>query len=737
MRDSGKRNIGDGNVLKMRRKKTINKLSKSIENSGDIIINTDRNGIITYVNKSFCEFYGYRKEDMVGKVTPRILKSGNHTENFYNSYWSTLLQKKRVKGFQFTNKCKNGKIVHVEVSADSILDDSKEIIGFLAIQRDVTQRVRNENAQNVILNIANLSQTTSDIGQLMKYIQTELGKVVDTTNFYVALYNEETVSFDLPYYTNEKDHINSFPAGKTLTSLVIKKQRSLLLKEVEIDKLIKQNIIDDIGFNSKVWLGVPLKVKNKITGVFVVQSYVHEEAYTIEDLHILEIISNQISITVERNLYEKRLLKALETSKSTQLQLQKQNEEIILNNNRIESLYRVSQLQVNSTQELLDYALHEAIKLTSSKIGYIYFYNEESKQFTLNTWSKDVMNECSVMNPLTLYDLENTGIWGEAVRQRKPIMVNNFLAENDLKKGTPNGHVMLTKFLTIPVICENTIVAVIGVANKVVDYDNSDIRQLSLLMDNVWKVSERTILIDKLKSAKVKAEESDRLKSAFLANMSHEIRTPMNAVLGFAELLKSPNLSGDKQKKYIDIITKSGNRLLKTISDIVDISRIEAGHLQVNNRFIDIHKTLKDILTIFQQNLLEKNLQIKVNCSLLETQSNIYTDSLKIHTILENLIMNAIKFTHKGFIEINCCLKNEELLVTIKDTGIGIPISRQSAVFDRFIQSDIEDKEVYEGSGLGLAIAKSYVEILGGKLWLKSKVGVGSTFFFTIPYKTA
>lgn len=158
---------------------------------------------------------------------------------------------------------------------------------------------------------------------------------------------------------------------------------------------------------------------------------------------------------------------------------------------RLESLLKISQHTALSVQELLDFALEEAIVLTESKIGYIYFYDEEKKEFTLNTWSKEVMHQCTINEPRTLYNLEKTGIWGEAVRQRKPILLNDFKAPNHLKKGTPEGHAPLLKFLTIPVFDNDKIVAVVGVANKPSDYDQSDVRQLTLMMDTVWKIVQR------------------------------------------------------------------------------------------------------------------------------------------------------------------------------------------------------------------------------------------------------
>ena len=160
------------------------------------------------------------------------------------------------------------------------------------------------------------------------------------------------------------------------------------------------------------------------------------------------------------------------------------------NDKRLKSIVSILQYRAETVQEFLDNALNEAIKLSDSRIGYIYFYLEESRQFVLNSWSSDVMKECSVVNPQTCYDLDKTGFWGEAIRQRRPIILNDFTADDPLKKGYPEGHVALTRFMTVPVFKEDRIVAVVGVANKAGGYDESDVLQLTLLMDVVWKFVE-------------------------------------------------------------------------------------------------------------------------------------------------------------------------------------------------------------------------------------------------------
>jgi len=155
---------------------------------------------------------------------------------------------------------------------------------------------------------------------------------------------------------------------------------------------------------------------------------------------------------------------------------------------RLESLLRINQHPVTTIQELLDFALNEAITLTGSNLGYIYFYNETSKEFILNSWSSEVMQQCTVAEPQSVYQLEKTGIWGEAVRQGQPIMVNDFAAPHPLKKGMPEGHAPLHNFLTAPVFSDGHIVAVVGVANKREDYNDTDTLQLNLMMDAVWKI---------------------------------------------------------------------------------------------------------------------------------------------------------------------------------------------------------------------------------------------------------
>lgn len=239
---------------------------------------------------------------------------------------------------------------------------------------------------------------------------------------------------------------------------------------------------------------------------------------------------------------------------------------------------------------------------------------------------------------------------------------------------------------------------------------------------------------DKLLRALEKAEESDRLKSAFLANMSHEIRTPMNGILGFAELLKEPNLPDEEHQEYIQIIERSGKRMLGILNEIIDISRIEAGLMTVKMAKTNVNEILDFMYKFFKPEAEAKGLHFSCDHFLPFQESVLITDKEKIYAILTNLVKNALKYTDKGFIRFGAVRMESRIEFFVQDSGLGIAEERQKAIFERFVQADIEDKRAFQGAGLGLAISKALVNLLGGNLWLESELGIGSKFQFDIPF---
>jgi len=264
-------------------------------------------------------------------------------------------------------------------------------------------------------------------------------------------------------------------------------------------------------------------------------------------------------------------------------------------------------------------------------------------------------------------------------------------------------------------------------------FDVSELGRSDWFAGIAYDITELKQQQEELMVAKEKAEESDRIKSAFLANMSHEIRTPMNGIMGFAELLNTPGLSGADIQKYTQFVRQSSERLLALINDIWNTSELETGQATITEIDFDINALLHELHDFFQPMATKKGIEVRLSQELPDHQKYIRSDRGKLAQILTNLINNAIKFTPQGHVHFGCIQKNEHLEFFVEDTGIGIEPEKQKAIFTRFWQGEYKQKS--EGAGLGLAISEGFVKLLGGNIWVQSEPNVGSTFFFTISFQ--
>jgi len=241
----------------------------------------------------------------------------------------------------------------------------------------------------------------------------------------------------------------------------------------------------------------------------------------------------------------------------------------------------------------------------------------------------------------------------------------------------------------------------------------------------------------KLIEAKAHAEQADNLKSAFLANMSHEIRTPMNAIIGFSNLLNDAQVSKEERDEFIEHIKNSGNSLLQLIDDIIDISKLDANQIYQENHRISITRLLAELFSYYNENLQEfgkKDVQLLVNGIRENVDWSVMADGVKINRIMRHLLSNAVKFTSSGFIEFGVKMESPDvLLFYVQDSGIGIAKEKQGMIFERFSRVMTGTRQEYGGTGMGLAISKGLTELMGGKIWVESNLGAGSTFFVSLP----
>ncbi len=493
-------------------------------------------------NPSAERIFGYTKEEAIGKHVSFILPP--FTLPNVEKVWDKILMSKRGRKNINENVKKNGDVVLCEWFNSRLVNKNNQVVSVASWVQDITERSRAEKIKKVLYNISNAVNTNDNLHKLIGFIRDELSAIIDTTNFYIALYNEKNDTITLPFFVDEKDQFTEIPAGKTLTKYVVKIQKPLLVNSELQSELERRGEMEMVGADSKVWLGIPLKTEGKVTGVLVVQSYTDENAFNSADVKMLEFVSDQISLSINRKKTEEELVAALK-----------------------------------------------------------------------------------------------------------------------------------------------------------------------------------------------KAEESDKLKTAFLQNMSHEIRTPMSGILGFTSLLKESGEINTKQLEYLRIIEKSGERMLNTINDLMDISKVESGQMDVENSEININELIDYTQTFFYPEAKAKGLEISSEKGLSSEESVIVSDKEKLYAILTNLVKNAIKYTPKGTIKFGYRVKKSNLLFFVEDSGIGIPKEELNNVFDRFVQVHKNLSSEYEGTGLGLSITKAYVEMLGGTIGVKSEHGKGSKFYFEIPYK--
>ncbi|WP_440953779.1 ATP-binding protein [Methanococcoides sp. FTZ1] len=415
---------------------------------------------------------------------------------------------------------------------------------------------------------------------------------------------------------------------------------------------------------------------------------------------------------------------------------------------RLETLLLLNQMTDSSMQEIIDFAREEAVLLTRSKLGYIAFVNDVETILTMHSWSENAMNECKISNKPKVYTLKSTGLWGEALRQRKPIITNDYDAPNPLKRGYPKNHVKLTRHMNIPVFDSKKIVVVAGVGNKEEEYDESDVRQLTLLMEGMWRIIQRkrseealqkyadelSKVNSELEKANKELKSLDVMKDEFLSNISHELKTPLVSIKGYGELISEGTLGvlNEQQKKAVNVVLRNSERLRRLIESLLIISGIESRTIQYQFEKVRIAEIIDDVVNDVDLQVKEK--ELKTERDVPDNIPLIDGDRTRLSDMLTNLVDNAIKFTPSGGTIILKAYEEEKYLhIEIEDNGIGIPRELIPNLFQRFYQIDASIKRKYGGTGVGLYICKSIAEAHNGEIWIESEEGKGTTVHVKLP----
>lgn len=463
----------------------------------------------------------------------------------------------------------------------------------------------------------------------------------------------------------------------------------------------------------------------------------------------LKIAHDQLEDRVKERTSElsdakKEMEKANQNLSNEIVERKKAESALKMDEKRLESLLELSMKEFPTQDALVEHALEEGVRLTNSMVGYQHFFNAGLKTLSLYQWSKEVLKECYA-EKTPHYPLEEAGIWADCVRLRKPVIHNDYMKLKE-KKGLPEGHFHLERHMSVPIFDSGNIVGVAGVGNKKEPYDESDSNQLSLFMNNMWHLFKQKSAEKELIRTKEQAETANKAKSIFLANMSHEIRTPMNAILGYAQIMMHDVALSEKQRENLGIINRSGKHLLDIINDILEMSKIEAGRIEITPNTFNLQNMLQDVIQMFMVKTTKKEIELYLEVNTADSVI-IHQDEPRIRQVLINLLGNSLKFTHEGYVTLrvkNLDLDSNAIEVNqyqsesfmlefeVEDTGCGVPEKEHEKIFDAFAQTT-DGRQMAGGTGLGLAISRKYARLMGGDLILaKSNVDAGSNFKFTV-----
>lgn len=773
-----------------------------VDNTSEIILMLSIEGDFMFINNAFIETIGYSRNDLKTLKIDNILHP-QHKEAILEDF--KQIQNGVPKSeFLLVIRTKERKKVYLSGDVNCRFVKG-EPTSFRCILRDITQRRRAEAAQNLYYSIAQSNLNTKNIQEFLIQVHQNLQKIIYANNFFVAVYEPEANSIYFPYHVDEyyekdKNYLRR-NLGNGLIEYSMLQNKPLIFNKIDLERLIETEKLFIYGtILPAVQMMVPLKINEKTIGVIGIKSYSDENKFSSRDLELLEFVSGQIAIAMERKKAEENLL--LQTARLNAIFDSSSHYIWTVNLKRHLSSFNKNYYNIIFNQ----LGIPPEINISTEKLGWKLIapddrpklrekYNNAFKgipQYFEMHWGEiDGGNNWFefYLNPILSSENgeidEVSGI-ARNITEKKNASINIQKSEEKFRNTIESfidiyyrtdlaGNIIMIS----PSVFTHTGYTVDEVINKKVDkfFENAtdssqdiknllktgsisnfgitvkrkdqtlrqfmlnirmikDSKGIPMEVEGVARdITELKKSTEELKIAKEEAEYSLKVKEQFLANMSHEIRTPMNGIIGMIDVLVETPLEKN-QKDYVQTIKKSSETLLTILNDILDLSKIEAGKMELSYKPFDLKDTLENLVALFKQKANEKNsvlkFEINKNCP-----QYIVGDQIRLLQILSNLTSNAIKFTPQG--EINIKISSQiiegikyQLKFEVIDSGIGISEENQKKLFNSFEQLDISSKKSFGGTGLGLVISKELCKKMGGEMGLISEENKGSNFWFTI-----
>ncbi len=703
-------NISEKKKVQQALEKSNAQLKELFENANDLIQIFSPDGSLQFVNKAWMEKMGYSQNEVQGLNLKEIVHPNHKEATFLNL--DRLAQGEDTEKFETVYITKKGRSIYLSGNVNCSFENGK-VKEYRGILHDITDRMRAEKAQNLYYSIANLTIHSSDLQNLYYNIHQELKKIIEAKNFYIALVNRSNNQIEFPYFIDE-NYGNHLPVdnrkiGKGLTEYAMFKQKSLVFQEEDIIKLSKKEKLDLNSPIPKIWLGVPLRLENRIIGVISVQSYISKNTYNDKDLELLDFISGQVALAIERKHNEEkiknqaaRLNAIFETSTHWIWSVDKEGHFTSFNQNFSNAIFKHF-----GTKPRLNLAENINQQYLSNKI-YILWETRYKKAFEgkpqqFETKLKDKNNNVAwkqmFLNPIfgpkgevaevsgIAHDITENKLSEIAVQESEEKFRNIFESFQDIYfRCDLNGKILMVSpsvgelvgYNSDEVLSKNItdyylyttktkdLIRQLIKRKSVRNFEASVIQKDGNLLQCICNIRliydkhNRPIKIEgvarditKLKKtnqelmlAKELAEKSLKVKEQFLANMSHEIRTPMNGIIGMIDLLSESRLNKE-QERYVKTVKKSSETLLNILNDILDLSKIEAGKMKLRRTAVNIRKMLEKLHALFTQQAEVKQINLKYHIAD-NIPEWVIVDETRLLQILSNLTSNAIKFTDGG-----------------------------------------------------------------------------------------
>lgn len=662
------------------------------ENSPDAIVRFDRDLRRLYVNPALGALTGYPVSVFIGKT-------------IYEPYREDRLEYVRL----FENACRkvfaSGEEEKIEFpyvtpaglrhfQARIVPEYSKEgwIETVLAIYRDVTEL---KQVQEELMKSEELLRSVIEVMPVGVWISDANGKLVMVNSMAESIWGERKLIGMEEFREFKGWRIDS---GKRIESHEWALARAICNREASI---CEEVLIETFDGKRKVILNSAVPVlsgEGKLLAGIAVHQDITERKQMEEELRKAR---DELELRVEERT----------------AQLERAYEALRLDETRLEALWELSQMSEASVEQLADFAMKQQVRLTNSRMGWLGFMNEDESVLTMHTLSESLKDKCSIYDQPIHFPIESAGIWADAVRERRAVIVNDYPAPHPNKRGYPAGHAPLSHLMVIPVFDGSRIVAVAAVANKKEKYNESDVRQSTLLLDGMWKLIQR-------QRAEKALRESESLAAMgrALSSLAHDMKTPLIAIGGFAGLVQRRMERDNPLRSKLEIVVKETERLEKMVRNMLDFSR----PVELERTTEDIDKLIMECLEIAKPVARERKVHLEGRCD--RSLPSVSLDAARMKQALINLVVNAIQASPEAEIVTVLCRQNRKrLLIDVIDHGPGVPPEKREEIFAPFLTTK------KEGTGLGLPIVKKFVEAHGGRILVLSNPDKGATFRMELP----